>query len=187
MVSGRPEKIIFLDFDGPLTHALNILATRDHLGFDSQTLKALNKICAYTGAKIVCSSTRAPVNNEVCKQGLIRMFSEGGLDSQHIHDDWSCQYSLSDDSLVDRKDCIHQWLLEHPEVQTYVVIDDEPCDIPFLVQVSELDGMLLKDFEAVASGLGIKLSEVFAYNGAHKKEQVGPSAPITGLSTPSNP
>ncbi len=49
----------------------------------------------------------------------------------------------------------------HPEVDQYVVIDDEDVALPHFVKIDEINGIMLQDFVKVANLLAFDLADVF--------------------------
>lgn len=141
-------KVIFLDFDGPLSNHRVTFATGDMKAFDPVTVAMLNKICELTEAKIVCTSTRAPLNNPDSHGNTIRRFTEARLNLGHLHEDWSCRYDNRP-----REGHITKWLAEHPEVTEYVAVDDRPCAVKNLIRVDPYNGLTVQD--------AIRILEVF--------------------------
>jgi hypothetical protein len=149
-------KIIFLDFDGPLSTSRTQFQTGNNLPFDPVAVQILNHICAASGAKIVCSSRRTWAQSRENFRETRMHFEKAGLDISNIHPDWSCRTDHGD-----RKDHIEGFLKKHPEVTHYAIVDDETVDLPGLVLVGEEDGILMKHFEAVAKHLDFDLGLAF--------------------------
>ena len=152
------EKIIFLDFDGPLTNARVILGSGDEYGFDPVAVQAPNNICATTGIRIVCSSSRTHASSESNRQETMALFASHGFDVSHFHDDWSCSRGIRSK----RKADIQEWLKKHPEVTHYAIVDDDAVRMPNLIRVNEAEGMLLRHFSKMAKILDFNLAAVFA-------------------------
>ena len=156
------NKIIFLDFDGPLSNARVTLSYGDDDYMDPVALGALNNICEASGTKIVCTSTRAVVFSGHREDCLWR-FKQAGLDISHVHHDWSC----NDDNGGNRYQQIETWLKQHPGVTHYAVVDDENVrningrNHPKLVKTSMYDGISFKDYEKIARLLDFRLTKAF--------------------------
>ena len=151
------SNIIFLDFDGPLSNARVALQTgMMYWDFDPVTIGVLNNICDVSGAKIVCTSTRAGRTPENYKT-VCDFFEKAGLDLHNLHEDWSCQYGLQ----FSREEHIRKWLANHPEVARYSIVDDEDVKLPNLVKVDANDGLLTDHFRAVAGHVGCTLGDVY--------------------------
>ncbi len=151
------SKVIFLDFDGPLSNPRVILYGGNDNAIDPVAVTALNNLCEATGVKIVCSSTRTIPGHQGNFDETVAMLAAAGLDPKHIHEDWSCFYDLS----TSRKTHIKQWLAKHPEVTHYAIIDDEAVGLPGMVRVTDMDGMQVKHFEKLAKLLDFNLMDVF--------------------------
>ena len=159
-------KIIFLDFDGPLSNPRIILSLGDDNEFDPVAVGALNNLCEATGVKIVCSSTRTMAGNDKNFQKTRALLTSAGLDPCHLHEDWCCFYSMN----TSRKTHISQWLAKHPEVTHYAIVDDERVRLPNLVRVTEMDGLLVRHFEKLAKILDFNVMDIF--NKAREKNSV---------------
>lgn len=172
-------KIIFLDFDGPLSNLLVALGNGSMHAFDPVTIRALNTLCAFSGAKIVCTSTRAQTWMPEKRDMAVAHFEKGGLDLKHIHTDWSCRYETGS-----RKEHILQWLAEHPEVTHTVIVDDFAVDLPNLVLVSPYDGLNLQHFVQIAAALDIDLTAALNWAKDNNPENAGTDYRIKRLKMP---
>ena len=164
-------KIIFLDFDGPLSNDRTQAQTGDWYSFDPVACQALDTLCSYSGAKIVVSSTRAFKNPSSFRE-TSKLMSDAGLDPKHMHGDWC----IRDKNQWSRKGrqhkrgtLIRRWLAAHPEVTHYAIIDDENVFLPNFVKVSENDGILSAHFRKIAALLEIDLGDAFQ----HARERRG--------------
>jgi HAD domain in Swiss Army Knife RNA repair proteins len=121
------DRIVFLDFDGPIipmmSHAKRSKSTREKAW--PACIAALNRITDTVGAKIVVSSS----------------WRWGGF--EHVRDllrDWGATAEVIDITPiletawkpenklwagVPRGREIGSWLLEHPEVKEFVILDDD--------------------------------------------------------------
>jgi len=152
------EKVIFLDFDGPLSNPRVILYAGNDNAIDPVALGALNNLCEATGVKIVCSSTRTLAGHAENFEETKRLLQEAGLDLKHLHEDWSCFYS----DKTTREEHIRKWLHHHPEVTHYAIIDDEKIKLrKHLVRVTEMDGLQVQHFEKLAKILDFNIIDVF--------------------------
>lgn len=149
-------KIIFLDFDGPLSNHRTALATGDMKAFDPQTIAIVNVICELSGARIVCTSTRAPASDPVGKDRIMRRFAGASLDLNHIHEDWSCRYDNGP-----RENHIACWLSRHPEVVQSVTVDDKPVKVSGLVLVDRYNGLTVQNAIQIMEALGVDPQAVF--------------------------
>lgn len=148
------QHVIFLDFDGVLSTSLSMLATGSIHTFDPVTMKILNYICAASGAKIVCTSTRAQAWMPEKKERAEKYFKEAGLDLSHLHADWSCRYDTGP-----RDGHIMRWLREHPDVKKYAVVDDNFVEVKGFVKVDPYNGLTLQNFIQIAEFLDFPLEK----------------------------
>lgn len=106
-------KVIFLDIDG----VLNVYPQgRDEFGdiFHEHFMKNLQTLIKETGAKIVVSSTwRMNGLSEIKRMWKYRNLSGDVIGVTPIFE------------IVPRGKEIHAWLVDHPEVVKYVIIDDD--------------------------------------------------------------
>jgi len=152
-------KIIFLDFDGPVSNYRGSLASGSFDHFDPVSIGILNNICAVSGAKIVCSSSRTYGPSRASYLENMTYLSNAGLDLRHIHPDWSCRV----DATRTRAAHIQEWISHHPDVTHYAIIDDECVDMPHLIMVDENDGIATKDARAICAILEVDIGRVFRY------------------------
>lgn len=134
-------KIIFLDFDGVIVTA----HTRYHSG-DPYCVHLLNRVIKKTEAKIVVSSSwRVGCTVEELQTELKGWGVDGEVidKTPHIH-------------RVIRGLEIDQWLREHPDVKSYVILDDDADMLPnqLLVKTSSTHGMDYVDAEKAIQILG---------------------------------
>lgn len=121
----KKMKVIFLDIDG----VLNVMFSgRDNYGrlFHPEFVDNLRWIIDETGAKIVMSSTWRFAGLKKMKQMWIDRNLPGELiditiDCVQLVDDGRAEFY----DLVERGHEIQQWLDEHPEVENYVILDDD--------------------------------------------------------------
>jgi hypothetical protein len=117
-------QIIFLDIDGPMIpvrasflHSQSFI----HSVFDpcaAGMVSALLRDDADT--RLVISSTRRRRG----KDHIITLLDSNNIPANKLHSDWSTthQYHLT------RSEEIRDWLQRHPEVTSYIAIDDETLD-----------------------------------------------------------
>lgn len=115
-------KILFLDFDGVLNH-VDWLSTADHawgsMQLDPSRVALVQAIVDRTDAKIVISSTWRLYH----KLDELRTFlAERGFRGEVI-DRTPDLYHQKHDRV--RGDEIQDWLDRHPEVESYVILDDD--------------------------------------------------------------
>lgn len=118
----NPSKVIFLDVDGVLNDVATEDRTPDHfVGLSDVMIANLAHIVKETNAKVVLVSTwksewdQEPSNRTVDGQYLDTRLSEHGI-------------TISDkttDYISDRGNGIASWLKDHPEVEQWVVLDDD--------------------------------------------------------------
>lgn len=168
-------KVIFLDIDGvlnvevyltafwdickrinlsrPQAASLRIDAMRDDYGdlFCPLACRRLAWIIELTKAKIVISSTwRMNGLSEMQKMWKHRLLPGEVIDITPIHINDSNK-SLSFSERLERGHEIKEWLELHPEVESYVIFDDDndmlPEQIDNFIQTDEVYGITLKDAE----------------------------------------
>ena len=140
-----PKKVIFLDIDGVLNDAVTDEHTpAQFIGIDDYKVKFLRQIVDATGASIVLTSTwktEWSKHEEFLSVDCAYLNSKLAEEGLHILD-------KTKDKILDRGAGIVRWLNSHPEVESWVVIDDEiftdfeEYDIlPHLVQTSFYFGL----------------------------------------------
>ena len=131
------NKIIFLDIDGVLNDAPTILGTGDDLP-TMEHLECLKQIVDATGAEIVLSSSWR----------LYKRYTKDvnvALKKVNLH--------LIDvtEELRERDEEIREWLGRHPEVEQYLILDDEDVFTEELkehhILTSFYEGLLTKHVE----------------------------------------
>lgn len=138
-------KVIFLDVDGVLNEDTTPARTKSRVIFiDPEKLLRLKRIVEVTGAKIVLSSTWRYDRDDARYNGdfleLQKAFHNVGLTF----------YSFTPvDAIGIRRGMeIKAWLGMHPEVDRYIVLDDELFDfeerglLPRLIKTDFVDGGL---------------------------------------------
>ena len=166
-------KVIFLDVDGVLNSDeyfdkiknVNICGIESEI--DVEKIKLLKKAVDETGANVVLSSSwRYTRNAQYLKELLLRY----GINAD------STPFIQNERGLE-----IKQWLLEHPEVEKFVILDDEIFDsydevlIKRLIKISNCngygygEGLLSKDIDEIIERLG------------RKKEKIEKNKPSKGL------
>lgn len=140
-------KILFLDIDGVVLPGRAYMLPNQTKPivkvFDPCAVAMLNQACKKQGRKIVVHSSwiRYWDDEELnVKDHIINQ----GIDPDHFHEDWSC-----DKNLHWRYDRVSEWLARHPEVDDYVIVDDEPENNGRGLEVKERykDHLLLTDFD----------------------------------------
>lgn len=139
--SNKKTQIIFLDCDGVLTSE----RCNGYYDFDLWAVNYLRWVCAKTGAKIVMSS--AWRKREKAEEWFTEVFGK------HLHMHWRTGVSET------RGHEINEWMDEHPEIENFVILDDDLHGLEnhreWLVLTSIEDGMLTKHMKAVNKKLGL--------------------------------
>lgn len=131
------NKIIFLDVDGVLTSFIEL--DRDH---DPACVAALNRLTEMSGAEIVVSSS-------LRREGLRRMqrrLRSWGVRARVVS--ITPFLSEDEDDDIERGDEVAGWLHDHPEVGSFVILDDGDdmgALMPFLVLVDPVFGLTSSD------------------------------------------
>ncbi len=151
-------KVIFLDIDGVLNSDeyfdkiknLNIVGIQSEI--DIEKIKMLNMVINETMAKVVLTSSWRYTRNA---QELKKLLLEYGIPAD------STPFIQNERGLE-----IKQYLLEHPDVEDFVIVDDEVFDsyddelIKKLVKISNGnghnfgEGLLPKDINEIIKRLG---------------------------------
>lgn len=131
----QPTKIIFLDIDGPMIpmrayHLPN--QTSPVSMFDPCAVAMLNRLLAFSQAKIVCSSTWGMMGYD----RWMELLGKNGIDTSVVHKDWITPRRMSSYRINE----IKWWLDEHPEVVDYVAIDDEDLKFDWVPKAVKCDG-----------------------------------------------
>lgn len=141
-------KIIFLDFDGVIT------TYQSKWKIDMNKIKIINDICDKTDAKIVVTSSwrigyRGVVSTfqEYLKQYFIKHEYEGIF--KYIFDKFINNIVGMTESGSCRGNEIKFYMKEHPEVENYVILDDDSdmCDYQLFnfVQTDTYEGITKRD------------------------------------------
>lgn len=117
-------KVIFLDIDGVLNYAGTTQRWRGFIGIDPEKVKMFNEIIDKTQAKVVLSSTWRLDDdwlNTMVANGLRREDFVGRTIRLT-----KTRYELPEHpGWVPRGAEIQEWLDKNPEVERYVIIDDD--------------------------------------------------------------
>lgn len=158
--------IIFLDIDGVLctanTSNHDVYDIQDqliprqragHSTFDPIAIAYLNRLCETTGARVVVSSSW---RNDDDVPHILRRVGFAGT----FHPDWRTPYIKGGHSYRARRGReIAAWLLNHPDITRYVIIDDDGDMLPeqraHFVQTSGWYGFGLLEMEAAKDLLGV--------------------------------
>lgn len=135
------ERVLFLDFDGPMIpmRAWPIQGDRGYDTFDPVAAATVKRVLDSAGAKIVVSSSWRISGYDV----VVDVMERAGLDRSYLHDDWKTECIASGPTLLRKKE-IALWLSKHPEVQDYVILDDEDVGLPNQVKVTFEDGLTME-------------------------------------------
>lgn len=139
-------RVIFLDVDGVLNYCYTkAFAPSGCIGVASEPLDALEELVCRTGAKIVLTST--------WKRGWSRdpelMTRDGRYLDNKLRRKGLRIFDKTTDNMFDRGTGIINWLSKHPDVTSWIVLDDDIFDdygtlgiMPHLIQTSFMDGGL---------------------------------------------
>lgn len=119
-------KVVFVDIDGVLNdYKTNEYTPDGYVGIDSDKVEVLSILCKELNLKIVLSSSwrKEIVNKTLDGLYALSKFSEYNLD---IYGSTSFDGSISD---AKRATQIKAWLDEHPEVEDYIILDDEQFNV----------------------------------------------------------
>ena len=144
-------KILFLDTDGILNSNRTVVAfngyphsfsPEDLDRFDWVAVSLIKKLCEETGAYICLSSSwRLYFSAELCAKELGLPI----IDKTPVLN--SC-----------RGKEIDEWLFNHPEVETYAIVDDIDAMLPnqkdYFVHVDERNGLSIQNYADLKSLLG---------------------------------
>lgn len=138
-------KVIFLDIDGVMNSAefynrkrasswewAHMFGKYLSYSIDSDKVALLNKIIEATGAVVVLSSSwrlgpSVPVLKEDFKRVGIDVFDRCPCWGKYGVTDWKVEEDENGHpytTLIPRSEIVDAWLKEHPEVESYVIIDD---------------------------------------------------------------
>ena len=169
-------RVIFLDIDGVLNYDGSTSRNGIYLGIDNKRMRYLRNIVLQTDAKIVLTSTW----REFYKIGAYKQDTRTGIylnnkmrrHGLEIYDKVSEEVPWNH-----RGEAIKLWLDQHPDVEAYVVIDDEifrdynDYDImPHLIKTcsnltDKLSGLTERlTFAAVAILQGYRIGPVIDYD-----------------------
>ena len=119
-------KVIFLDIDGVLVTRNSIkyqylnFPDETNIRFSKKAVKNLNKLVRLTKAKIVISSTWRLFHS---LEKLQNIFEEQNIESEIISTTSVEKATVEED--IPRGQKIADWLEQHPEVEQYLIIDDD--------------------------------------------------------------
>ncbi len=150
--SHNHSRVIFLDFDGVIRVVVESgWAGADQSEFCQSRMKMLAKVCKETGAKIVVSSDwRNLENREKIKKHLSPYLAE------HLHDDWATPITGH------RWNEVAAWLIQHPEVQRYAILEDFAPHFDGCGRRMEARIVLCSNRHGLVSGLVARLFQILA-------------------------
>lgn len=133
-------KIIFLDIDGVLTSART-----GWMNWDIYATTFLKWVCVKADVKIVISSTWRCNRN---RQFFVDIFGE-----EVIHEDWKTPWNLMNLEIRCRGHEIQLWLNQHPEIDKYLIIDDDSDmleeQLSNLLLTNTYNGIQFEDMEKI--------------------------------------
>lgn len=148
-------KVVFLDFDG----VLNSDETPDNLDFSKFAIQELNTLIAKTGAKIVVSSDWRRGRSVSELQSILEIWGFTGeiVGKTKVWNETSGWMSFSELERNRVKE-IKQYLSEHPEITTWIAIDDMdlPLSSDHFVRTNPEIGLSHKNVEEAIELLGDK-------------------------------
>lgn len=149
-------KVIFCDVDGCLNEDTTPTRTKSRVVFiDEDKLLRLKRIVDATGAKIVLSSTwRYDRNDPTCNGDFLEL-------QEAFHDVGLEFYDFTPEEVTGLKRGmeIRAWLGLHPEVDRYIILDDELYDfkerglLPRLIKTDFAYGGLTEELAQEAINL----------------------------------
>jgi len=112
-------RVLFLDVDGVLNHhdtkERHIFGGRSFVGLDRACVARLHRVLTATGAKVVISSSW---RKSLPPERMAAILAEAGCPADVIGaTEITGQYE-------DREALIRDWLVDHPDVTAWIVIDD---------------------------------------------------------------
>lgn len=157
-------KAIFLDFDGVLLTMRTSIAggkgwTRSAPDF---TAMQLLYRCGEAGVKIVISSAHRTHGRTHC-DGILDFYAHTFTLTDYVLTDWrtKCAMTMGDDfTSMSRSVEIAEYLARHPEIDDYLIIDDEPHNWTpeqhnRWVQCDGLEGMTVPCMKIIKDWAGV--------------------------------
>lgn len=171
------SRVIFLDIDGPVIPPRTLFAQHiaKNLNTPPNGLAAkfassienctwapdpvavlfIQHLAQETNAKIVISSTWRGHG----KEDFTKSFLEFGFDPSYLHEDWRTGRTLENRTME-----IQEWLDRHPEIESFVTIDDELLDFDTHIQVCPENGFLVDNYNQAYMALTGDKEPYFASN-----------------------
>ncbi len=151
----REGRVIFLDVDGVLNHK-GVFRPGNPAPLCPEACRRFRLVIEKTGASVVVSSTWR-LGHANGGAGIDKLRAHGVLD--HLHGDWRTVEATFEvvNGIVRREGNrgweISEWLLRHPEVTEYAIVDDDSDMLPEqssrFVQTSFEDGLTDRHAEAL--------------------------------------
>ena len=120
-------KVIFLDIDGVVNSIYSRSRCQGYIGIDDDKVILLKQIVDATDARIVLSSTwrlgynKAGHHLEKMGDYLKKKLAKQGLFVYDVTPDFGRRGWLRGEEILD-------WLVKHPDVDKYLILDDEEYD-----------------------------------------------------------
>lgn len=132
-------KIIFLDIDGPMIPYRCMCLPGQTVPwtlFDPVAVSLINDLCAKNGFKVVLHTSWVRImGGQQTKDHCISQ----GINPDHFHSDAYC-----DENISWRYTRVAEWLSRHPEVESYVILDDDPYQADLNFPIQHQEGMALR-------------------------------------------
>ena len=157
----QTDKVIFLDIDGVLSTAFTDAITGNINELSRERVAAINTLADISGAKVVLATTRYKTGHKFEVEDTITPLLKAGFDPKHFHDDITAITRHGK-----KQPQIREWLANHPEVTTHVVIDDELKSGKDLVIITPRtnDGLLYADLKKAAEIFGVTMNDFYCYH-----------------------
>lgn len=150
------EKILFLDIDGPVLPARASFLPNQTSPYwkilDPVCVGMVNNICETTGRRIVVHSSWVK-HQDNFPDGLYNWLVDQGLKPENFHADPLCK------DISWRYDRVTEWLGRHPEIEDFVILDDEKPQTldpqwvtDHLILVDYLNGLSWENMESAKYG-----------------------------------
>ena len=134
-------KIVFLDIDGVI-NGHEHCHLKEGVRINPKPASYLNNLLERSGAKVVLiSSWRRWINDgHMTCHGFSRVLWSHGVDAKVI--DALPAYDESKSHRDDRREKLLQWLEDHPEVTSYVILDDLDLQLENLIRPNPAIGLM---------------------------------------------
>lgn len=118
-------KIIFLDIDGVLNTYESYHSKDSHVPIDEHRVFLLSQICEQTAAKIVLISSWKIFWIKENDKLIANDFLAIELEKMFNHYDLKIYDKVSHGDRKSREELIIEWLSNHEEISSFIIIDDE--------------------------------------------------------------